>query len=462
MFSGWVRSIILVSLGLAGLLLLCVPMSRAYADEQANPVLSVYMTNAGVHLTFGLSNSQSSLYELTINTWDHTDLYGDPPNLVFNNSPLKFFRTILREAAPHLLNEMMTRRQLMDPPLQVYISAAGADKAETLPVPDQSIASFLSDEQKSQCYVPELNRRDFYQCVFAFEVKTQLHRPSLSPKIQLIVEQDTHLINAMAWSHGKQLNKTRPGQPAIVIHTTTIGQPYLMKDGRAVPLAGWVPPAMAKKGGVFQIGQEFQSFLKVTESSSLVDVIQHDPRSHNHPLGQQAYFMRLKQGKGYNNFGRMVGETAMEINRETLGKNGLNTNSSAYQHALRIAAPMVVKARKAFIQLTLALYARNEFLFEGQYPHIIIVGEETDILFPSLSTYTSTAWEVIGETHPGSGDWQKSAIAKRADLSSQEAMQAWIENKAGNIVHNVSILPVSKFAKFQHQASIRLLDHSQP
>ena len=465
MFSGWVRSLILVSLGLIGLFMLCVPMSRAYGDEIEKPVLSVYMTNAGARLTFGFSNSPLPLYELNINTWDRTELYGDPPNLSFNNSPLKFFRYLLTEAQPFILKEILIREELMGAPLQVYIAAAGADKAEKLPIPDRSIVSYLHTEQKSQCYSSDLNRKEFYQCAFTFEVNKLLSRSPLAPDVELVLEQDTHLINSIAWLHAQHLNKTKPGQPTMVIHSTTISQPYLMKDGLAIPLVGWMPPSLSKAGGIYHIGEEFQNHLQTNNSSELVDAVRHDPRSYNHPLGQAQNFTRLKRGKGYNNYGRIVGETAVEINKEKLKQNGLNTNSIAYQRALQLAMPMVEKSRKAFIQLILALYARNEYLFENQYPHIIIVGEESDILFPSLSTFTSTAWNVISEAKPGDGDWQLSVKARRKDLASPSKMQAWLESKAGDITHNISILPASKFARFQHRAACRLANsthHSKP
>ncbi|MCL6271969.1 hypothetical protein M3P05_18780 [Sansalvadorimonas sp. 2012CJ34-2] len=458
MLSDRSRSIILISLGLIGLLMLCVPISRAYGDDTDLPVLSVYMTNAGARLTFGTSLSPLPLYELTINTWDRTDLYGDPPNLVLNNSPLKYFRYLLTEAKPFILKQLLAHKEWMDAPLQVYIGAAGADKAETMSIPDRSVLSYLNPRQLKQCYNPELSRKDFYQCAFTHEVNEILHRPPLSPKIDMIVEQDTHLINSMAWFHAQRLHKAKPGQPAIVIHSTSISQPYLMKDGQVIPLEGWMPPALQKKGGTYQIGEEFQNYLNSTDSSDLIDAIEHDQRSYNHPLGQKENFKRLKRGKGYNNYGRIVGETGVEINKQHLKQNGLNTNSLAYSKAVQIAMPMIEKARKAFVQLTLALYARNQNLFDGHYPHIIIVGEESDILFPNLSTFHSTVWNVISEARPSVGDWQRTVTLKRKELADSDKMKAWLENDAGHIVQNVSILPVTKFARYQHRASVKRLN----
>ena len=459
MFSAWARSFILVSIGLIGLLMLCVPMSRAQTDDTEKPVLSIYMTNAGAHLTFGTNLSPLPLYELNINTWDRTDLYGDPPNLAFNNSPLKFFRQLLSEAKPAILKQILAHKQWLDAPLQVYVAAAGADEAEKRSIPDRSILSFLTNSQETQCYRPELNRKEFYHCVFNFEIIEQLHKP-LTPKLEMIVDQDTALINAMAWAHNPQ-KKVKQEQPSLVIHATTISQPYLMTEGQATPLEGWVMPSMRKKGGIYQIGEEFQSYLNTVETSELVDAVQHDHRSFNHPLGQEENLSRLKRGKGFNNYGRMVGETAVELNKHSLQEHGLNINSLAYQKALKLAMPMVAQARKAFIQLTLTLYARNEHLFGTQPPHIIIVGEESDILFPNQSVFISTAQSVISESKMGLGDWQLAITAKRPDLTDPENMQAWIETRSNHITRDVSILPANQFARFQHEASVSLLNRTR-
>ena len=456
MFSGYLRSAILTLLALTGLLMLCVPLSRA--DDGA-PILSVYITNTGSHLTLGLSDALAPLYSRSINTWDRTELYGDPPNLMFNDSPLRFFRKALQDAAPDIRKIMMSHKQFLNAPLRVYIGSAGADGAINKPRPNDSILPLLTEEQKTKCYDGFLNRKDFFQCVFSFDIRDQLLKDSPSPQIRLTMQQDTQLINAMASQHARRHNQIKPDEVAIVVHSTTISQPYLMQNGEALSIGGWVPPDFRKKGGIYQIGKEFQSYLRHPEKEpSLLQVVKLDPRSAHHPKGIEANMTRLQvTGKGFNNFGRIVGETAVQKNSALLHANDLELEGRLHNRALAEAKPMVTNTRKAFVQMTLMLYAMTEKRFAERPPHIIIVGEESDILFPDTNTFHNTAQQVISATELGSILQQSPILTARPDLTAKGKMQTWIETRASDITQHVSIIPVSEFSQIQHQTAADIL-----
>ncbi|WP_281645796.1 hypothetical protein [Parendozoicomonas sp. Alg238-R29] len=456
MFSGLIRYTVILTVALTGLLMFCVPLSRA---DDGYPVLSMYMSNTGVQLTFGMSNSPEPLVEISENTWDNTEVFGHPPSLSYNDSPIVFFRRVLNAASPAIKREM-SRLKLFNSgskPMQVYVAAAGADAAERLGLPNSDAYRHLRGDQQTICMNPGMSRKEFFSCFAQQEVLRTIYQSRDMSRVRAKVEQDASLIAAMATQHAKSLGKEAPGQPSLVIHTTTISHPYLVRDGKAIGVSGWIPASMRKSGGIYEIGYNY-STLAPSQRMSLTPVIALDPRSSNHPNGQAGNIARLQRGKGFNNFGRLVGETANSLNRARI-EVSLQTpvDDELYRKAIAEALPVVNKARENFIALTTAFYALTEHEFTGKAPHIIIVGEESDILFPTAESFISKGSAIAANSESLAELVYPIISGKQQRFETASKTQAWISENSGKLFSDVETVSTSEFSRFQHQGAVKRL-----
>ena len=446
MFSGLLRSTVLTILALIGLLMLCIPMARA--DEE--PILSVYMSNAGLHLTFGVSSSPDPLYENSLNTWESAEFYGHPPSLAFNDSPLVFFRHMLQKAAPEI-RQQLQRLNITNKTLKVYVAAAGADAAKNKPLPNSTAINLLSKEQIERCYIHGSNRKDFFACTFKQEVLQEIMPEQDQTTVDLRLEQDHHLITAMGGIYSGQANTEKA---AIIVHSTTISQPYLVKNGRALDLGSWVPHALRKNGGIYQIGVLLQQYLNQHGSDPLRYVLEHDSMVANHPQGAQPNMKRLQMGnKGYNNFGHITAETANGLTQNRIRTDGSKNQSEIYAQARQAALPMLSSARKDFLRLTLMLYAMEEKRFNGVVPQLIVVGEEAEIMFANEKVFRKVASNLL-TLNPAMEMLPAETYQKRTDLQNASKRRSWLDTKGHQLLQNVAILPKSDFARLQHQSSV--------
>ncbi|MTI13842.1 hypothetical protein [Sansalvadorimonas verongulae] len=463
MFSGLFRYTLALAIGLTGLLILCVSLAGQAQADESSPVLSLYMSNSGIQLTFGMSDSPEPLVEFTQNTWDSPALFGHPPSLVFNDSPIIFFRSILNTAAPAIRREMQ-RLQLFtadSKPMQVYVAAAGADAAGKLGLPNSNATRLLSPDQQTSCTRPNMSRTEFFTCFAQLEVLHTLYRSRDTSKVVAKVEQDVNLVAAMASSHAKSLDREVPGRTSLVVHATTISNPYLVRDGKAVGTVGWIPASMDHNGGIFEIGQSYRSHLlnNAEKTTSLAKVIALDPRSANHPSGYQANHERLTKKlnpKGFNNFGRLVGETANSLNRARI-EASLNApvNNDLYKQAIAEALPMVHTARTNFMALATAFYALTENEFNGRAPHVIIVGEESDVLFPTVGDFITHGTAITADTTKLSAIVHPILSRNDTRFSITDKTQQWIGSHTSDLFADVEMVSTAEFSRFQHQAAVQ-------
>ena len=464
MFSGLLRYTTLLAISLAGLLMLCTSLSQA---DEGTPVLSLYMSNSGIQLTFGMSDSPEPLVEFTKNTWDDAELYGHPPSLALNDSPIIFFRNVLDTVALDIQRALRRVNQLNfgTKPMEVYIAAAGADAAEKLGLPSHNAYRLLRGDQFHECTKPGMNRKEFFGCFAQYEVLRSVYQSRDASKVHVLVEQDVSLVAAMASQHAKSLNREEPGRASIVVHSTTLSNPYLVRNGEAVSIGGWIPGNMEKAGGIYELGQAYKSYLLKNpgESTPLAKVIALDPRTANHPSGKAANIERLLRGKGYVNFGRLVGETANSLNKARI-ETSMQTsiNISLFRQATAEALPMVHQARTNFLALTTAFYALTEKEFAGRAPHVIIVGEESDVLFPSVSDFVSQGAAIAGDATALTGLVHPIVSRKNSTFSSPNKTQQWIISHAADLFSNVDMVNAPEFARFQHQASMLRLPLQSP
>ena len=363
--------------------MLCVALAEQARADDDSPVFSLYMSNSGIQLTFGMSDSPEPLVKLTKNTWDSAALFGHPPSLVFNDSPILFFRSVLNAAAPAIQQEMQRLKMFSadSKPMQVYIAAAGADAAAKPGLPNGNALRLLRADQQISCTRPGMSRTEFFSCFAQHEVLHTLYHSRDTSRVFVKVEQDVSLVAAMASQHAKALKREVPGQTALVVHTTTISNPYLVKNGEAIGVDGWIPANMSKKGGIYEVGESYRDHLQNNpgNTASLAKVIAMDPRSANHPAGYKANVERLTRqfnGKGFNNFGRLVGETANCMNKARIEASLQSpVNDALYRQTTAEALPMVHKARTSFIALTTAFYALTEKEFAGKAPMSSLLGK---------------------------------------------------------------------------------------
>ncbi len=451
-FPRFSRVVLLGILAVTGLMMLCVPMAKSdtltplatvslsSTNQSATSntlVLSLYINNAGLQLAFGLSSSDEPLYEMTLNTWESSELNGHPPNIALNDSPLIFVREAFKKAAPQVQDEIK-KLGLEGLPVKVYIAAAGADAAEDKPLPVGDVVNLLSAAQSEICYRPDLKRKEFFQCAFLQEVHDTLLRDqevmhleqSVSRgDVSIFLEQDAHLINDIAARYAQLSNKTR----AIVVHSTTISQPYLIPDPKTIGTLSWIPSSLNKDGGIHQIGRIYQRHLQTHQGTDPLDyVVAHDAMTSNYPTGAQGNIRRLKDRKlGANNFGRIVGETANGMNHDRISYgNDIQSQSlreQLYEQARLEALPYLNQARESFIDLTLLLLSKHSSWFLHQTPRLIILGEEAEIMFSSQKEFTDFA-----ESLPDS-------------VSRSE--------QAKLLLKNVTIVPQNDFARLQHQSA---------
>ncbi len=442
------RSLTMASLAFIGLFLLHMPIVRA-ADTQ---VLSVYINNAGAALAYGTSADNQPRYQNTLNTWESSELYNQPPNLFFNDSPLVLFRKLIAESAPQL-KKIIDKKM----PLKIYLAAAGADAAATMSIPKSStLINLLTQAQTERCYKHELNRAQFYACVFGEEIREQIMEGADLAESKVELEQDQYLINEIAAIHSGTISND---EPTIVVHSTTLGQPYLTINGRAKSLGSWVPESMRRSGGIYEIGQILQGYLHNNRDSNnpLRYVLMHDPMTANHPDGAAANIERFQsEGKGYNNFGYIAGETANGLNERRVQLD--LAKKVIYQQAQLSAESMLNVARGDMVRLANMLYALEEETFAGKTPRLIIVGEEADLMFSNEDVFRKTVRDMLAKGH----DLLPTCLYEtRTDLKDKDKHQQWLDKKGVPFMDNVTILPSWQMSTLQHQVAVKKMGAAQ-
>ncbi len=498
MFSGLIRrtirTIIISLLALAGLIMLYIPIVRAdnavtaqnlqadsvaaslkpriSGDENAEntdspveneqlhstPVLSVYITNAGAKLTYGTDDSNKPLYQTSLNTWDNAVLYGHPPNVVYNDSPLIFFRQLVKKAAPSLKELIEDNPQ----PLQVYIGAAGADEERTFLPSDadgakkrlaDKVKTLLIGDKQKKCLTNSGSRLEFFACTFKQEILENIIGSGDNQEaVSLKLEQDKELITTMASIYSGEINTDAS---SIVVHSTTLSLPYLVKNGKAPELKEWKLEAFQNTGGIYQLGALFKAHMKTLEqedkieSDPLLSVVTQDQLTTYHPDGAAANMKRLKFGKGgYNNFGHIVGNISNGLNSDRVTQE---IDDRTYQEARNKAQQMLEHTRNDFIALAVSCYALAQKKFDDKWrPRLIIVGEEAQTMFASQEIFSEAA-TTLSEKKPG---MLINKIHNRQDLKDPNTLKQWLTNKGLPFVRGVMILPVNQFSQFQHQAAV--------
>ena len=361
------------------------------------------------------------------------ELFGDPPNIAFNDSPLIFLTLFLSEqevedikkydAAYEGLQEDQVRRVL-------YISAAGYEAAAVQKLDSSTNGSgntlrdvlrdtlanshlaklskipVVAELEKFGCF-EEDNKAAFHLCGarWAMEYRTGIRIDGSAA----FIEQDNQAASVMA----NELLRNHPGLQQgrhLIIQATTLAQPYLNQPEGLIHTPGWMGSGvnqinLKKAGGLWQIGDDFASqlsgdFQKHRSSSDSISTFMLNgnntlyatiARYFDHQIKQGAQYRagttpldtmllldRIVRGKAKNNSGELLMLIADSASHEDLTRiTGQSRTDLAQSQALAI--PFLSKARGDGA-ISIALFAGLLQPIFRSGASLIIVGEEAEWL----------------------------------------------------------------------------------
>ena len=382
--------------GLLLTLFLSLSMSfQASAGLKAKKYLfyGVALSNAGITL---LRSGHD--IETTIHSWStisHRSILGDPPNVVFNDSPVNFLSIMLDSEIGELIREDNLRFG-SDVKRELYISAAGYDaaikqlmneplRAGATETTRSKLESALSKSYLNQkldlkdahgkkqsleealndfgCF-EEANKGDFHACGIRWNFKYRTGM-EFSPE-NTVIEQDMHALGALAEIYGK--DHQFPSW-LITMQATTITQPFAYHNSKVVNAAGWMDQdsirSLAYSGGTFEEGTLYNEAQASKETA---------PEELNTAMGiylrtivpiRGAYLFAkkeqspeeittlMKQGKQRNNSGMIITEIA-DPNSHFNNSNP-TSNTELLATAQQQAAKIVSQVRDKGV-MSLAIY----------------------------------------------------------------------------------------------------------
>lgn len=338
--------------------------SQLFAGQLSQPATDFYgvsVSNFGVTLLKQGPDSKPLIVEKT--TLNSPELFGDPPNIFGNDSPIIFITLFLTDeeaAALRKANEVSVEKYGEQLRRQLYISAAGYKAAvkqnlgDLLPNTEVTVEKNIrnnlgkshlnkhfrcttSDEKtnkdplaglsprepciKGFSIVEELdqfgcfnepNKAEFNICAtrWAFEFRTGIK----FERHMIVMEQDNAAMAAMA-NHVVQYKKLPRGRH-FILQATTLAQPYFNSPEGLIGTPGWMG-LFAKTGGYRQIGTDYGEFLKKDFDASESDDLKKfmaNPESGLHHTVERYFNESIARGDIYIAGNRVHDEAAL-LNR---------------------------------------------------------------------------------------------------------------------------------------------------
>ena len=286
------------------------------AGKTSQPKVQFYalnIHNSGVHfIKQGVGSPFRSYNKTTLTT---PALFGDPPNISFNDSPVIFLALFLSDReAEELKNDDQANISKYGSELrrELYIGAAGYEAAKQQKLSDMIPTSRTDStlitrstalknsingshldqhfkckpannttakdgiEPKKPCIdnfnaVTELenfdcfnesDKAEFHACAARWALK--FRTGIVFDKSMVVIEQDNEAMSVMANNviRDKQLQPDRH----FILQATSLAQPYLNDVSGLVFTPAWMG-ILGKKGGNYQIGEEFSDQLKTDHPS---------------------------------------------------------------------------------------------------------------------------------------------------------------------------------------------------
>ena len=295
---------------LIGSISLTLLSGLAQAELTAKKVNSygLYISNWGMTLVSQPYNEDVTTYSAT--TLSNSELLGDPPTLVYNDSPVAFLMFMLK---PDIAKSLRLQNEQFgkDVERQLYIGAAGYDGVESSRLSErikktikvegvkQEVEKTLSEWIRSAidssrinktldidvnqaltdagCYLVE-NKAEFHHCAlrWALEYRTGIHiKPEHS-----VMEQDNELMTQMASDLILQ-HKLQPNLH-FILHATSLLQPYALDaSGHLIYTPGWMGSGawydegnLTRAGGSYMVGQNYAASFSANSLNPLNLLIQ--------------------------------------------------------------------------------------------------------------------------------------------------------------------------------------------
>ncbi len=259
-------------------LLLILPLGRlASADAPEYIFYGLSMTNMGVTLVKKTHDKPAETV-LSATTMSDPRLLGDPPNIVFNNSPLNFIALMLDDETVERLKQEASdyKKHSSDKlQMQLYVSAAGADAARKITLNQEVISKLktslrgskrLNDRlggdvvqalEDHRCF-DSTNKAEFHLCAVRLVFSRLLDIEF--PKGDSYIEQDIKVIPWMAKLLSEKHSLTSRFQ--YIVQATTLAQPYAKDFNALRNTEGWMDTAeTAYQGGTLETGSIYQENL---------------------------------------------------------------------------------------------------------------------------------------------------------------------------------------------------------
>ena len=347
----------------SGLVALSNQVIAGTLSQPATEFYGLSISNFGVTLQKQRPDSAPWVLEKT--TLNTSELFGDPPNIYGNDSPVIFMTLFLSDKEATILkqnSEALTHKYGDQLRRQLYISAAGYDAAvrqnltDTIGKTEITVAEHIKSSLKKShlnrhfrceseenidsaepdplkglkpkepcikdfkiveqleefgCF-NEPNKAEFNICAtrWAFEFRTGIK----FERHMIVMEQDSQAMSAMA--NKVVRDKKLPPRRHFILQATTFAQPYFNSPGGLIETGGWMG-LFGKTGGYHQIGTGYSESLRkdfeASGSGNLTEFMS-NPKTGLHHIVQCIFNLHLQRGHVYI-AGNRVHDKAALLNR---------------------------------------------------------------------------------------------------------------------------------------------------
>ncbi len=473
-------------------------------------ILSFYITNDGIISTIGRQNAGYPLLSDAVYTSTDFSLIGDPPTIIYNDSPLKFFHAFMERFGPKL-EQIITQEQLTDLPLKIYVASAGADKAKKSATPTIESQPYYADfygEKSRSCYKAS-NKQEFFACMFALDIEPWIHK-----KAEVFIEQDSYLMATMAT---QRLKKTSHNEDVVMVHTTTYSKPYYLSGNTFEPdiTSRSSPQDGGKLGGSFQTGanlnteffqpltqkkdfaeltkkfksdlelkknkkldeeitvsdERFEIALKKQTDSDLICVLYLDPFLHKacyrktseDPIGfhgaSRMIYRLSNQWLGCNFFGdkvREVAEGLLPTSIPSIDSGWKIDVDKAKYDAIALMKQSNESLTDIIITFLYTQYKMDENTSVDKFPRLILVGEKINTFeFLALHHFTTISDNLLKILNDENHQQKLFELLQKNQIVIEDinCFKKWLVKHAKPVIRDMLWIPSQEFTNYMHTSA---------
>ena len=482
------------------LLLLCTGFYITGTLADTN-IITFYVTNDGIIATIGLESKDRAeqIFSVGVDAQDH-ELLLDPPNLAFNDSPLKALGLLMQRHG-YLFKQILTSEQRKKLPTKIYIAGAGADRASRQPVPELSLVAEYQTNNNGGC-LDLLTKKNFHACMFSKKVEETV--PGL--KTTYTIENDTYLMATMATIHDQNSQSDKSddnNHPVLALHTTTCAVAALVKtDGKIEINNKSVNP---DAGGIYNLGQCFSDSLDDDHKQNIINSKDDQPAFEKHlesmPAaasaiyqsralhqisyestactlrGAPAMYCRLVQRKkGYNVFGNLYLQVASNggypLQPESFSTVPYDNQQAEAEAALEVGGVfdnLLTEIISAYTHMIFQerMKAMDSEDSEGSKdltdrmpaPQLVLVGEYIDLLRGLDGIGNEETFRTYGLGRLFQWDYTDRLykVLPLHYLSIREGYHGWLKTDIMPLIEKAKVIPREKFFHYLHQGAVKRL-----